>query len=265
MIWESKRPEIKAQRMLLSLVLGMTCVSVARSGEEGAPIRHDDDLPAVIANVRSSVVQIRVKTEGHDAQGNGFLIDSSGLIVTNYHVIEGAKAITAVLLGDRDRSALSVEGWAAIEPGNDLALLRIKVGDKRLRPLPLTSNPPTKGERVLAIGSGAYPGIVSAMRSGKDVRDMLQEMYHKNLYEDQMGFDLNTKWLQSTVPIGSGSAGSPLVNVRGEVLGIATWVCHTNDRRTLNFFVSASHIRQLVTKAGTKALPLTKLPPARAR
>ena len=182
-------------------------------------------------------------------------------------MIEGAQAITVILLGNKGKSAestLTVEGWAAIEPGKDLALLRVRVSGTRLRPLPMATDGPTKGDHVLAITDAASDGTISAVRSGKEVRDMLQEMYHRNLYEDQVRFDLDTEWIQSTASIGLGSGGSPLVNMRGEVCGVAAWTCRTNDRRTLKFHASSAHIRQLTNKAGTKTLPLTNLPPALA-
>ena len=125
MISEPKQSQVNVKRIMLGIVLGAMCTSVAcgveelkgaRSQERASPGR-DNDLPAVIARVQSSVLQIRVKGEGPDARGIAFVVDPSGLIATSYHLIQRAKANTAVLLDDKDKHPFRVEGWTAIQPG----------------------------------------------------------------------------------------------------------------------------------------------------
>lgn len=263
----------RAALPILGVVLGMTCVPSARGGEaeshsdsvavqsEGASTEQHNDLPAFIAKVRSSVVQIKVKTKNHVALGNGFVIDASGLIATSYHLIEGAKTITVVLLADKDRATLGVEGWVASEPSWDLAILRVDPGRNAFRPLFLADSLPARGEKVLRVGEAICEGTVAAVRSGRELSEMLQRSHHSDLYRNRLGYDLDMQWIQSTAPISVRSAGSPLVNLRGQLVGVAVWQYHTSKGQFLNFYVSSPHLRQLLAKTRAKALPLSELPP----
>ncbi len=146
--------------------------------------------------------------EGHVTQegaGSGWIIDSSGLIVTNNHVVEGANSITVTLEDGRNFSADTVR----TDPVTDLAVVKInaqnlppalKVGDSsKLR----------VGDWVVAIGNSlgqgisATKGIVSAM--GVSVSADTETLY-----------DL----IQTDAAINPGNSGGPLVNLAGEVIGI---------------------------------------------
>lgn len=136
------------------------------------------------------------------AQGSGFIVSSDGIILTNAHVVKGAKEVT-VKLTDRREYRAKVLG---ADPKTDVAVLRIdaknlpvvqmgKVADLRV------------GEWVLAIGSPfgfentVTAGVVSA--KGRSLPD-----------------DSAVPFIQTDVPINPGNSGGPLFNARGEVIGI---------------------------------------------
>lgn len=137
--------------------------------------------------------------------GSGFIIDPSGLIVTNNHVIEGADQITVTL---QDNTALkaSVVGRDTV---GDLALLKVKA-DKPLPSLQFGDSRAMRiGDWVLAIGNpfglggSVTAGIISAR--GRDI--------HEGPYDD---------FIQTDAPINRGNSGGPLFNMDGQVIGINT-------------------------------------------
>ncbi len=88
-------------------------------------------------------------------------------------------------------------------------------------------------------------GIVAAVRTGDDMRDTLKKAAGREIYQEVLGYDLDATWLQTTAPISPGNSGGPLVNSRGEVVGINTW-CQPLGQN-LNFALSAVHVRQLLS------------------
>jgi serine protease Do len=142
------------------------------------------------------------RSPGH-AFGSGFIIDSSGLIVTNDHVVRGADEVSVQLHDGRKFVGRAIKRDAR----TDLAILRIEAKE----PLPFLklgdSEAMEIGDRVLAVGAPlgmtgtVTSGIVSA--KGRDI--------HMNMYED---------FLQTDAAINPGNSGGPLVNLAGEVVGV---------------------------------------------
>ena len=137
--------------------------------------------------------------------GSGFIIDASGIVVTNNHVIDGASEINVIL---QDNTTLRAE-LIGTDPRTDLAVLRVR----HTAPLPFVpwgnSDTAEVGDWVLAIGNPfglggtVTTGIVSAR--GRDIR--------------QGPFD---DFIQTDAAINRGNSGGPLFNMRGEVVGINT-------------------------------------------
>jgi len=141
--------------------------------------------------------------------GSGFIVDESGYILTNNHVIEGVDKILVKLMGDERKYQAEVKGT---DSKTDLALLKINTG----HPLPVValgdSDRVEVGEWVLAIGNPmgleetVTHGVISAKgRSGFGISQ----------YED---------FIQTDAAINPGNSGGPLVNIRGEVIGINTFI-----------------------------------------
>ncbi|MEQ8786246.1 MAG: trypsin-like peptidase domain-containing protein [Pirellulaceae bacterium] len=216
---------------------------------------------AVIERIEPSVVAIQTTTVGPEAGlefeglGSGFLFGEDGLIVTNYHVIEGAKNASVTF---SDGSRATVQGFVAISPGKDLALIRIDSWGIDAAPLQLAESPPAKGESVLTFGSPVgfsgtvSEGIVSALRQSAGVVDVIGEAPFR-----QMGYDLDARWIQTTAAISAGNSGGPLVSLEAEVVGVNTWGWPKGE--SLNFAVSASHLTDLLVGSGATQ-PLSELP-----
>jgi S1-C subfamily serine protease len=139
--------------------------------------------------------------------GSGFVIDTEGHILTNYHVVQGAEEVH-VAFSDREPVVAQVVGT---DPSTDIALLKVDLPARALTPLPLGSSDEVQvGDDVVAIGNPfgldrtVTKGIVSALQ---------REILAPNRYEiDEV--------IQTDAAINPGNSGGPLLNARGEVIGI---------------------------------------------
>ena len=172
---------------------------------------------AVYKKALPSVVNITSTTVSYDffygpvpqqGQGSGFLLDKQGHILTNNHVIDGGQRIE-VTLADKHKYKASIVG---VDKGHDLALLLINAPN--LTPATLSeSSGLIVGQRVYAIGnpfglSGTMTrGIISAIRSIHGPQN--------NPIEDA---------IQTDASVNPGNSGGPLLNSRGEVIGITTLI-----------------------------------------
>lgn len=184
-----------------------------------------DFLPELVKRIKPSAVAI----ETFDANGNtlsrgsGFFV-SSDRIITNRHVIERAARVEVHLI---DGKKFPVRGVLAIDGEGDLALLQADVPRQSAVPLPIVRNVPQEGESIVVIGNpfglegSVSNGIVSAVR-------------------EISGYG---KIIQITAPISPGSSGSPVVNMYGQVIGVAT--LQAAEGQSLNFAVPSERILQL--------------------
>jgi S1-C subfamily serine protease len=165
----------------------------------------------------SGVVQI-TSTSGNiggtspqQALGSGFVVDKAGHIVTNYHVIEGADEIR-VSFSNQDTVEAQLVGS---DPSTDLAVLQVGTSASALTPLPLGNSDRVEvGDPVVAIGNPfgldrtATSGIVSALQ---------RLITAPNRYTiDHV--------IQTDAPINHGNSGGPLLNSRGQVIGVNTQI-----------------------------------------
>ena len=169
---------------------------------------------------------------------SGFFVKSN-LIATNYHVIEGAAKGTAKLV-DKNKK-YKIEGVTAIDKGNDLVLLQVPAygiyGVKGIKPLSLGDSDKVRiGETVYVAGNpkgleGTFSdGIISSRRD-----------------------KLTKERLQMTAPISPGSGGGPVLNRKGEVIGVSFLT--VQGGQNLNFAIPSRFLMPLLVKS-VKAEPL---------
>src|SRR5881296_1585162 len=171
--------------------------------------------------------------EPRRSTGSGFVIDSSGLIVTNAHVVESAGQIQ-VRLADGRRFPATVVGR---DGRVDLALLKIE-GASRLTVLPLgDSNKLRVGELVLALGNpfGLEQSVSFGIVSRKGAP----------LTVAAPGFD----FIQTDAAINPGNSGGPLVNMAGEVIGVNSMAARNGS---IGFAIPSNLVQQLVPQLATK-------------
>ncbi len=188
-------------------------------------VQAQDQLPELVRRIKPSAVAI----ETYDARGeklsrgSGFFIDFDR-VVTNRHVIDNAYRAE---VHSYNGSVYPVKGVIAIDAEGDLALLRVDAPANQVRPLSLDRTSPQEGESVVVIGNplglegSVTNGIVSAVR------------------------DIPTfgRIIQITAPISPGSSGSPVVNMQGQVIGVAT--LQITGGQSVNFAIPSERISQL--------------------
>ncbi|CAN5446150.1 hypothetical protein BH10ACI3_BH10ACI3_23430 [soil metagenome] len=184
-----------------------------------------DFLPELVKRIKPSAVAIETfdAKDNTLARGSGFFI-APDRIITNRHVIERATRVEIHLLDGRK---FQVRGVLAVDGEGDLALLLVDVPRALAVPLPIVRAVPQEGESIVVVGNpyglegSVSNGIVSAVR-------------------EISGYG---KIIQITAPISPGSSGSPVVNMAGQVIGIAT--LQAAEGQSLNFAVPAERIAQL--------------------
>jgi len=156
-------------------------------------------------------------------------------LVTNYHVIEGGVK-AEVKLSNGEVSL--VEGILSEDNEGDLVLLTLGKVGRTFNPLKLAHKNIEIGKPVVVIGSPF--GLAGTVADGivSSVREM-----------SELG-----KILQITAPISKGSSGSPVLNMEGEVVGVAT--SHIREGQNLNFAISFERIRSLLSHKHTRILKL---------
>jgi hypothetical protein len=193
------------------------------------------ELTELVEFVEPSVVRIVTKGEYGGGLGSGFVVTDTGMIVTNYHVIEGSKSAEVTFKNGMKRPVL---GFYRTDHQRDLALLKIDIRPGEVTPLKVARELPAKGTKVAAFGApqgfsfSASDGIVSGLRSSEEV-------------DQESG-----NWVQTTAAISPGNSGGPLVNLFGEVVGVNSF--KRIDGESLNFAASCVDVRSLMDSAGSQ-------------
>jgi len=163
-------------------------------------------------------------------QGSGFVWDKAGHIVTNFHVIQGVERIQVTFA---DGTSVEAEVLGT-ELNTDLAVLKVDLSPAKLQPVTLSDSATLKvGQLTLAIGApfgqefSMTSGIISAV--GRTLR------FCQNCYPIP-------EVIQTDTPINPGSSGGPLLNQRGEVIGINTMIISQSGSNTGVAFALPSHI-----------------------
>jgi S1-C subfamily serine protease len=177
------------------------------------------DFTAIVDDVLQSVVSVSTNV----GQGSGAIIDSRGYIVTNVHVINGASTIRVATYSNDKYNIDAVAGYDA---NADIAVLKISAPN--LKSLKFGDSDKVKvGGKVIAAGNPAglsftvTEGIVSAFRTFN-------------------GID----YIQTDVPINPGNSGGPLVNTKGEIIGINNF--KAGGFESLGFAISSDEVRPIV-------------------
>jgi len=209
----------------------------AESGDEGSPMGGNAPFDQFFQQFfgDQGVPMPRTapqQSQRAEALGSGFIVGSDGTIVTNNHVIDGATSIK-VTLDDGTELPAKLVGHDA---KNDLAVLKIKAD----KPLPTVkwgdSDRLMTGDQVLAIGNPfgigttVTAGIVSAR--GRDL--------HSGPFDD---------FIQIDAPINHGNSGGPLVDVKGDVVGINTAIYSPNGGSVgVGFAIPSDQAEKVVAK-----------------
>jgi S1-C subfamily serine protease len=214
--------------------------------DTAAPLKHGAlSVNEIYKRAAPGVVQITSSSRASDvasgapsALGSGFVVDKAGHVVTNFHVVDGADRIH-VSFSNRDTVVADLVGT---DPSTDLAVLQVETSSSALTPLQLgDSDKAEVGDRVVAIGNPfgldrtATAGIVSALQ---------------RLITAPNQFTIDHV-IQTDAPINKGNSGGPLLNHRGEVIGVNTQI-KTDELSTGNvgigFAVPSNTVKDVVAQ-----------------
>jgi len=199
---------------------------------------YEQAAPGVVQVTSTSVVSGSpfFGPQSATSLGSGFVVDKDGYIVTNYHVIEDASEVEVNFSSD-DRVPAKIVGS---DPSTDLAVLKIDAQASALTPLPLgNSDAVHVGDAVVAIGNpfglerSVTAGIVSALQ-----RDITAPN----------GYTID-KVIQTDAPINRGNSGGPLLNARGEVIGVNSQIeSETGGNVGIGFAVPVNTVKEVVSQ-----------------
>lgn len=199
---------------------------------------------SVYEQVNKSVVNITSRGVHYDefffyaypteGSGSGFIFDKEGHIITNYHVVENGKEFTTTLYNGQQYSTKLI----GADPNNDIAVLQIKIPPEKLFPCNLGSSQGLKvGQKVLAIGNPfgldrtLTTGIISSL--GRTLRTESGRLI-KGI-------------IQTDAAINPGNSGGPLLNSRGDVIGVnSAIVSRVGQSSGIGFAIPINIVKNIV-------------------
>jgi S1-C subfamily serine protease len=195
---------------------------------------------AVVAKVKPSVVEVYVTLTKGAALGSGVIIDSRGYIVTNNHVVSGARTIQVVLSnGIKEPAQLT-----GTDAANDLAVLKIAVPQGGLSVATLGDSSQLQvGQEVLAIGNPL--GDIETVTNG------IVSALNRTVSEGQGGATIHNA-IQTDAAINPGNSGGALVDMQGNVVGIPTLTAIDPEFNTpangVGFAIPSNRVKSIVTQ-----------------
>lgn len=224
-----------------------------------APVMSADEsgeitgVAASATRIANSVVTISSLVDGvmggGESTGTGVIVTSNGEILTNAHVVEGASEVRVRFAGDTEPVTAVI---LAADAGNDLALLKVdaqnlvaatfaKPGSVRV------------GDQVVAIG------YALALDGGPSVTTGIVSAMRRTIFTESGALN---SLIQTDAAISSGNSGGPLVNMRGEVVGINTAVARGSNNSAANNIGFAISVDEVLTVLQQLRVQATGVPRA---
>lgn len=223
---------------------------------------YDNAAPSVVFITKNTTRRhlfSNVSSERAEGSGTGFVWDDAGHIVTNYHVIQGASSLV-VRLGDYSQYSATIVGEA---PHKDIAVLKINAPSEKIHPLSVGQSSDLRvGQKVLAIGNPfgldqtLTTGVISA--KGREITAVTGRKIQNVI--------------QTDAAINPGNSGGPLLNSRGQLIGVNTSIVSKSGSSSgIGFAVPIDTVKKVVPqliehgKVIQPGLGITVIDDARAR
>ncbi|MFC1955017.1 trypsin-like peptidase domain-containing protein [Chloroflexota bacterium] len=241
---------VKVKRFLLPIVILVLLIATGCGGGPSyspTPAEIPIATPVIEDIVDMvSIAVVRIMTQ--EAVGSGMIIDGDGYILTNNHIVQDVQSVRVILMDGGEFPGTVVER----DEDKDLAIVEISISGFNLPAVTLGDSETLKaGEDVIAIG---YPfglegkatvskGIISAFRTGEGVH-----------------------YIQTDASINPGNSGGPLINSKGEVIGIATFKIVREEVEGMGFAIVINDAKSFIAdwKAGKRKSETTTPSPAPA-
>lgn len=227
--------------LTMLFVVSLNSVSFA---QEKSLLEDEKNNISVYDQANKSVVNITTRGIQYDdffvhaypteGSGSGFVLNKEGYIITNYHVVENARELVTTLYNGQQYSTKLV----GVDPNNDIAVLQIKIPPEKLYPCMLGTSQGLKvGQKVLAIGNPfgldrtLTTGIISSLgrtlktESGRLVNGIIQ----------------------TDAAINPGNSGGPLLNSKGEVIGVnSAIISRVGQSSGIGFAIPINIVKSIV-------------------
>lgn len=256
-----------ALAVLLSLISGFIGGVIATQVDESASSSSDEPYTQITAapvvsdadssdvsgvaqaaqRIANSVVTISSSVDGGvtegEATGTGVVVTSGGEILTNAHVVEGASEVRVRFAGDTEPVIATV---LAADAGNDLALLQVNAAGLTAATFAKPGSVRV-GDQVVAIG------YALALDGGPSVTTGIVSALRRTIFTDSGALN---SLIQTDAAISYGNSGGPLVNMRGEVVGINTAVARGDTNSSANnigFAISVDEVLAVLEQLRSQA------------
>ncbi|PSL47675.1 S1-C subfamily serine protease [Chitinophaga niastensis] len=217
----------------IALVTSLTTIAILQNVAKNKSTAQYEDVRRVLNNIQRSQNALindinkksKAPTNPGTYGGTGFAVSGNGYIVTNYHVVAGADSV--YVQNNKGEAFKAVSIFEDIS--SDLAILKIADSTFKSQPLPYTLKPQSVklGEEVFTMG---FP------------RDEI--VYGKGYISAKTGFNGDTTAYQVSIPVNPGNSGAPLLDSKGDVVGIVTGKQTTSDG--IAFAVKSAHLKHLL-------------------
>ena len=228
-------PDIPSKELIVSNGQGISTIG------ETTPIYEKRylSLVEIFEQSESSVVRVNVQRTaqiiGSSSVGSGFVFDTFGHIITNSHVVADAKKIVVTFLDGRSYNAQIVGS----DPFTDIAVVKVNAEQTQFHPISLGDSSQLKvGEQIAAIGNPF--GLSGSMTSG------IVSQLGRLLPAQDSGFSIPDV-IQTDAAINPGNSGGPLLNMKGQVIGINTAIqSATGEFTGVGFAVPSRTLMKIV-------------------
>jgi putative serine protease PepD len=189
----------------------------------------------IVTSTQAAQTPFGPESQTQKSQGSGFVIDSSGGIVTNEHVVAGAESISVRFWNGKTYAAKVVDSDASL----DLALIKVDTPSSQLHPLLLGDSSAVKvGDAVVAIGSPF--GLQETVTSG------IVSAVHRQITATNNATIVSA--IQTDAAINHGNSGGPLLNAQGRVIGVNAQIeSDSGGNDGVGFAIASSSVRQLLS------------------
>jgi putative serine protease PepD len=189
-----------------------------------------------VTSARTAQTPFGPNSQTQQAQGSGFVVDASGDIVTNEHVIAGAQSISVRFWNGKTYTAKVVDSDTSL----DLALIKVNAPSSQLHPLSLDDSSTVQvGDAVVAIGSPF--GLNETVTSG------IVSAVHREITATNNATIQNA--IQTDAAINHGNSGGPLLNAEGQVIGVTSQIeSDSGGNDGVGFAVASNSIRALLSQ-----------------
>jgi putative serine protease PepD len=185
----------------------------------------------------SQATDVFGSTQEQQAIGSGFVIDKAGHIVTNFHVVQGARTVEVSFSNNESMKAKVI----GTDPATDIAVLKVAAPSQALKPLTLgDSSSVHVGDQVIAIGNplgydrSVTSGIVSALQRSITAPNQVSTIGHV---------------IQTDAALNHGNSGGPLLNAAGEVIGVNAQIAPSNANANIGigFAIPINTVKQIAS------------------